>query len=153
MVVGRKYVVDTNLFIRAYRDPEAGAGLVRFHAAFAPFEYLSAVVAQELRSGARTKEARGRLERELLSLFERRGRVVVPSNRVWNDSGDVLAALAHLDGVEMKRVSKAFANDVLLGLSCREAGMTLVTDNVADFQRISRVVPIPYVAPWPGAGP
>jgi predicted nucleic acid-binding protein len=39
---------------------------------------------------------------------------------------------------------------VLLGLSCRESGLTLVTDNIADFEKISRIVPVPYVAPWPG---
>ena len=49
----RKYAVDTNLFIRAFRDAAANAALVRFHAAFAPFEYLSVIVAQELRAGVR----------------------------------------------------------------------------------------------------
>jgi predicted nucleic acid-binding protein len=46
-----KYVLDTNLFIQAFRDEAANAELQRFHQLFAPFEYLSAVVAQELRAG------------------------------------------------------------------------------------------------------
>lgn len=146
---GRKYTLDTNLFIRAFRDPDAQAALARFHAAFAPFEYLSVVVAQELRAGLRRPADRVRLERGLLGPFERSGRVVTPSRQAWHDSGDVLATLAAQAGLEPGRVSKAFGNDVLLGLSCREAGITLVTDNIRDFARISRVIPIPFTAPWP----
>ncbi len=149
MADGRKYTLDTNLYIRAFRDPAFNAALQRFHAAFAPFEYLSVVVAQELRAGTRRPADRARLERYLLNIFERSGRVLTPSRRVWHESGDVLAALAAQDGLEPGRVSKAFGNDVLLGLSCREAGVTLVTDNAADFARISRIVPVPYTAPWP----
>ncbi|MBP6668923.1 MAG: hypothetical protein KA180_05710 [Gemmatimonadales bacterium] len=147
----RKFALDTNLYIRAFRDPAAQEALVRFHAAFAPFEYMSVVVAQELRAGTRRPADRARLERELLGVFERTGRVVTPSRQAWNDSGDLLAELAAKDGLEPGWVSKAFGNDVLLGLSCREAGLTLVTDNLADFERISRIVPVPYLAPWPDA--
>lgn len=146
----RKYALDTNVLIRAYRDAEANAALQRFHAAFAPFEYLSVVVAQELRAGIRRPGDRARLERGLLAIFERSGRVITPSRRAWHQSGDVLAELAVQEGLEPERVSKAFGNDVLLGLSCREAGVTLVTDNTADFARISRIVSVPYTAPWPG---
>jgi predicted nucleic acid-binding protein len=147
----RKFVVDTNLFIRGFRDPAASAALVRFHAAFAPFEYLSVVVAQELRAGVRRPAERARLEHELFAVFERRGRVLVPSQQAWHTSGDVLADLAAREGLEVSRISKAFGNDVLLGLSCREAGVTLVTDNTRDYARISRIVPVPFVPPWPDA--
>lgn len=147
----RKYAVDTNLFIRAFRDSVANAALARFHAAFAPFEYLSVVVAQELRAGVRRAADRARLERNLLAVFARRGRVLTPSRQAWHDSGDLLAALAAREGLEVGRVSKAFANDVLLGLSCREAGVTLVTDNAADFARIARIIPVPYISAWPEA--
>lgn len=47
------------------------------------------------------------------------------------------------------RVSKAFANDVLLALCCREAGCVLVTENARGFSRIGRFVPFDFVAPWP----
>ena len=53
----RKYVLDTNLFIRAFREEAANAQLQRFHQLFAPFEYLNAVVAQELRAGARCERS------------------------------------------------------------------------------------------------
>ncbi|MBA3344344.1 MAG: type II toxin-antitoxin system VapC family toxin [Gemmatimonadales bacterium] len=125
----RKYVLDTNLFIRAFREEAANAQLQRFHQLFAPFEYLNAVVAQELRAGARAASARRQLERRVLDVYARRGRVVTPSTQVWHDSRDLLAELARQEeGLEAGRHSKAFGNDVLLALSCREAGLVLVTE-------------------------
>lgn len=47
----RKYALDTNLFVKAMRSAASAAQLGEFHAMFAPFEYLSAVVVQELRAG------------------------------------------------------------------------------------------------------
>src|SRR2546421_2953558 len=38
------------------------------------------------------------------------------------------------EGPDLGRLSKAFGNDVLLALSCREAGIVLVTDNARDFR-------------------
>jgi predicted nucleic acid-binding protein len=148
-VAERKYVLDTNLFIRAFRDAAANAELQRFHQLFAPFEYLSAVVAQELRAGARSVADRRRLERHVLDLYGRRGRVVTPSTQAWYDSGDLLAELARHEGLEVGRLSKAFGNDVLLALSCRQEGHVLVTDNRRDFERIGRLAPFSFVDRWP----
>jgi predicted nucleic acid-binding protein len=144
-----KYVLDTQLFIDAFRDPAANEALQRFHRAFAPFEYLSVVVAQELRAGVRRGQDRKALERNVLSVFERSGRIFAPSASAWHRSGDLLSDMAQKDGLEISRVSKSFANDVLLALSCREAGCVLVTGNDRDFQRIRRHVPFDYVKPWP----
>lgn len=145
----RRYVLDTNLFVRAFRDPAANAELQHFHQFFAPFEYLSAVVAQELRAGARTPGDQRQLERSVLDLYARRERVITPSTQTWHASGDLLAALARREGLELGRVSKAFGNDVLLALSCREQGLVLVTDNQRDFARIARLAPFTFVDPWP----
>jgi predicted nucleic acid-binding protein len=147
--VERKYVLDTNLFIRAFREEAANPELQRFHQLFAPFEYLSAVVAQELRAGARSTADRRQLERHVLDLYTRRGRVVAPSTQAWHDSGDLLAELARREGLEMGRLSKAFGNDVLLALSCREEGLVLVTDNRRDFERIGRLAPFNFMDRWP----
>ena len=146
----RKYVLDTQLFIDGFRDPAVNRTLQRFHQAFAPFEYLSAVVAQELRAGVTRTQDRKALERNVLSVFERAGRTFAPSTRAWHRSGDLLSDLAREDGLEVGRVSKSFANDVLLALSCGEEGCVLVTSNERDFRRISRYASFHYVKPWPG---
>ena len=144
-----KYVLDTQLFINAFRDPSANDVLQRFHRSFAPFERLSVVVAQELRAGVTRHRDRKMLERYVLNVFERAGRTFTPSADAWHRSGDVLSEMARAEGLEIGRLSKSFANDVLLALSCREAGCVLVTDNERDFQRIRRYVQFQFVKPWP----
>ena len=148
---GPKYVVDTQLFINAFRDRGAKEALENFHRGFAPFEYLSVVVAQELRAGVRGPTEGRALQRHLLSIFERAGRIITPSAGAWHRSGDVLAAMAKEEGLELPRVSKAFANDILLAVSCREAGCVLITENAKDFSRIRRFNTFEFVAPWPGS--
>ena len=145
----RKYILDTHLFIDGFRDPAAKETLQQFHRLFAPFEYLNVVVAQELRAGTRSLQDRRALERQVLEVFERAGRTIVPSAAAWQQSGDVLAEMARKDGLEIARVSKSFANDIILAISCREAGCVLVTGNTSDFTRIRRFVPLEFEAPWP----
>jgi len=148
----RKYVLDTQLFIQGFREPNANEALQHFHRSFAPFEYLSAIVAQELRAGIKTARDRKALERYVLSVFARANRIVVPSMRAWHQSGDVLSEMARKDGLELPRASKAFANDILLALSSRESGCVLVTDNERDFARIRRFAQFEFVGSWPMPG-
>jgi predicted nucleic acid-binding protein len=146
----RKYVLDTQLFINAFRDPIANEALQRFHRAFSPFEYLSVIVAQELRAGVKQPGDRKALERNVLRVFERASRTITPSTDAWHRSGDLLSEMAKRDGLDIARVSKAFAHGVLLALSCRESGCVLVTDNERDFARIRRSVQFDFIEPWPG---
>lgn len=147
--MSRKYVLDTQLFIDGFRDRAANEALQQFHRVFAPFEYLSVIVAQELRAGIRRPEDRRSLERHVLNVFERAGRVIAPSADAWHKSGDLLADMARRDGLEIARVTKAFGNDILLALSCREAGCVLVTENERDFQRMRRFFRFEFMKPWP----
>jgi predicted nucleic acid-binding protein len=144
----RKYVLDTHLFINAFRDQAANEALQQFHRVFAPFEHLSVIVAQELRAGVRAHDRKA-LERHVLKVYERANRTITPSADAWHRSGNLLAEMARKEGLEIPRVSKAFANDVLLALSCRETGCVLVTDNERDFQRIRRFVQFDFTKPWP----
>ena len=146
----RKYVLDTQLFINAFRDPVVNEALQQFHRAFSPFEHFSVIVAQELRAGVQRPQDRKALERNVLKVFQRANRIITPSADAWHRSGDLLAEMARQEGLEIARVSKAIANDVLLALSCREAGCVLVTDNQRDFQRIRRFVQFDFMKPWPG---
>ncbi|HXC25200.1 MAG TPA: type II toxin-antitoxin system VapC family toxin [Gemmatimonadaceae bacterium] len=147
----RKYTLDANLFIEGMRTTVGAARLAEFHTLFAPYEYLSAVVVQELRAGFKTTEAVARFEASVVDPFRRRGRLVIPSFAAWQASGAVLATLVAEDHLELKKVSKRKVNDILLALSCREAGITLVTENVSDFERINAVTAINFVPPWPSA--
>ena len=147
----RRFALDTNVFIRAARDPEWQGHLERFHAAFAPFEVLSAVVAQELRAGVRGEAARV-VEQSMLAPFEKRGRVIVPGYSAWKNTGEVLSRLTESRKLRWPEPSRRFVNDVLLALSCAEAGVVLVTENERDFSMIAEVRPFDFVAPWPRPG-
>jgi predicted nucleic acid-binding protein len=145
----RTYALDTQIFINAFRQPSANEALRRFHQAFAAFEYLSVVVAQELRAGVKGRRDRKALGRHVLRIFERNERTFAPTAEAWHRSGDVLSDMAQQEGLEIGRISKSFANDVLLALSCRETGCVLVTENEHDFKRIRRYVRFDFVRPWP----
>jgi predicted nucleic acid-binding protein len=146
----RKYVLDTQLFIQGFRDRAANEALQEFHRVFAPFEYFSVIVAQELRAGVRRPQDLRPLEQNLVKVFERVNRTITPSAGAWQKSGNLLAEMALKEGLEIARVSKAFANDILLALSCRETGCVLVTDNERDFQRIRQFIQFDFIKPWPG---
>lgn len=145
----RKYTLDTNIFIRGFRESQAGIELQRFHAAFAPFEYLSSVVAHELRAGALTSTAAAALEANVLAPFERRGRLLVPSYSVWKGAAAVLARMATKERTPLRDIPKSFVNDVLLALTCRDAGVVLVSENLRDLERIQPYVRFDLVTPWP----
>jgi len=63
--------------------------------------------------------------------------------------GSSIADWTKQEGLEIARVSKAFANDILLALSCRESGCVLVTENIRDFSRIRQFISFDYIKPWP----
>ena len=138
-----KYALDSNLFIDAFRDKDEAARLLAFHARFAPFEHLSAVVMLELLAGARSRAVERRLDRHVFAPFERTGRVFAPGTAALKLAGRSLAALE-------PSASRAFYNDVLIAASCREHGVTLVTRNVGDFARIQRVLRFDFLPAWPG---
>jgi predicted nucleic acid-binding protein len=142
----RRYTVDTNLYVDALRTTEGNAALIAFHAAYAPFELLSAVVAQELRAGVRGRAAR-MLEAAIIAPFERRARLITPSYSAWKESGRVLAEL--VAPAAWSAVPRSFVNDVLLAMSCRESGVVLVTNNLRDCARIADVRAFDFVPPWP----
>lgn len=104
----RKYVLDTHLFIDAFRERTANEALQQFHRVFAPFEYFSAIVAQELRAGIQRPPDRKSLEKNVLRVFARANRTMTPSADTWHRSGDVLAEMARKEGLEIARVLKAF---------------------------------------------
>jgi predicted nucleic acid-binding protein len=91
----------------------------------------------------RGKEA-STLEQQVLGPFERRRRVVVVSYAAWKETGAVLSALVASGQVRWPEVTRSLVNDILLAMSCREAGVVLVTLNARDFARIAEVRPFDF---------
>ena len=146
-----RYVLDTNLYVAADRDPAKAEELIGFYSAFLPFTYLHAIVAQELLLGAVESRRSRQIHAAYLAPFEARGRVITPSYQTWKRSGELVAALVRRRVIAPGSFGRSFVNDALLAASCREAGLTLVTANVRDFARLQRVERFEFVSPWPSA--
>lgn len=145
----RKFVLDTNCFVDASRTGDQAAAFAEFCARAAPGLYLSTVVAAELRAGAASAKDRRTLERQVLSPYLRRGRVLNPSPAAWDALGTTLAALVEQDGLVLREVRRSVVFDILIARSCREIGATLVSRNSTDLFRIAKVFSFDFVAPYP----
>ena len=141
-------MLDTNLYVAAYRNHQRAEELDRFRAVHLPHTYLSSVVAMEFLAGARSNSQRREIERNIIAPFERTGRIITPSHRTWKRCAEVLSKLAAA-GSRSDPLSGSFANDVLLSLSATEAGATVITENTRDFGLIRTVASIRFVDPWP----
>ena len=124
---------DTSIFI-AYKPAALPAGF-----------RMSAVVIQELTAGAVDKSEVQRWQAAMRA-HEKEGTLLVPTGEDWWLAGKVLNSL--LRGLKSKaggltpRVPKAekqrIIRDVLIARTARRAGALLLTDNVADFEKIRR---------------
>ncbi|OFW26704.1 MAG: hypothetical protein A3H97_08620 [Acidobacteria bacterium RIFCSPLOWO2_02_FULL_65_29] len=145
----RKFVLDTNCFVDASRTDAEALVFAEFCAWAAPRLYLSTVVAAELRAGAGRAKDRRTLERQVLSPYVRRGRLVNPSPAAWEALGTTLATLVEDEGLVLRDVRRSFVFDILIARSCREMGATLVSRNVTDLSRIAEVFAFDFVPPYP----
>jgi predicted nucleic acid-binding protein len=131
----RRLVIDTNVYIDwlnegRYEDVLFQRGAVK---------YLSAVVLMELRAGASSPADRkilGRLEGDFASAR----RLLTPSSEVFADAGDTLRRL-HADHGYNVGGGPSIVNDVLIALSARSIGATVVTQNARDYRTIAKVRP------------
>ena len=128
-----KKLVDTNIFIDRFTSPE------RYQDVFLTdgVVYLSSVVLMELIAGAHTKTAKEAVH-DVLSLFARTGRVVVPSLKVYENAGELIARLQSSKGYDIKK-SASITNDCLIAASARSMGAVLYTQNKKDFEAIRDV--------------
>jgi predicted nucleic acid-binding protein len=143
-----KYALDTNLYIRAFRDSQGGAELRTFYSAHTPATYLSSVVLHELAIGVVSRDSAKQVE-EVARPFEDVARIITPSHLAWRRSGAALSEIAKKNGLDRSRMPRSLVNDVLIAASCHEAGVTLVTDNSRDFKLFQSVLAFDFVPPWP----
>ena len=143
-----KLALDTNLYVRAFRDLGAAAELEGFHESHAPHLYLCSVVLHEMEVGGASPLAARWMARTARPFTATR-RVVTPSHAAWRDAGSAINRLALAHRIDRRTVSRSLVNDFLIAATCRESGVTLVTDNTRDFTTIQSVLPFDFVAPWP----
>ena len=76
--------------------------------------------------------------RRLETAFERAGRILAPSKALFAEAGDTLRRLQIEAGYNIGG-SHSVANDVLIALSARSIGATVVTQNERDYRAIERI--------------
>jgi predicted nucleic acid-binding protein len=145
----RKFVLDTNLYVRAIRSRAGALELEQFYSVFTPATYLSSIVLHELLVGASTPVKARQVEEELARPLKSTGRIITPTHAAWESAGEVLSEMARDGKLDLRSMPKSLVNDVLLAASCREAGVTLITENVRDFERICHYIRLEYIEPWP----
>ena len=125
-----KVTYDANIFIR-YK-PSSPRDI-----------YMSAVVLQELVAGANDSSGIKDFERSRHE-YRKLNRLLVPTEEDWWHAGLVLNALQR--GRKSKKTGRIpkisvaeryrIINDVLIARTAKRAGVTVVTDNVHDFEKI-----------------
>ena len=132
----RRVVIDTNLYIDWLNAGRHEGVLFQRDA----LKYLSAVVMLELYAGAFSPRDR-RIVRGVVAAFDRADRILVPAGVVYEDAGHVLRALQESRSGYHVVGSPSLVNDVLIALSARSIGVTVVTGNARDFVAISEIRP------------
>lgn len=129
------YLFDTSVYITVLRDENFAREFRPRYIRDVPRTHCSSVVIQELVAGARTFRHR-RQAAALYEPFERTGRIVTPSHRVWKEAGAVLVTLAEKAPQWRDKIARGLLNDLLIALSSRSIGATVVTRNGEDFRLI-----------------
>ncbi len=144
-----RWVLDTNLYVRASHSREARGALNAFHDRHFARTDLAATVWLELQVGVRERSIQVAFD-EWVDTFVERDAVLTPSALAFQQAGRVLGVLADVEGLELDRIRPSFHHDVMLASTVRECGRTLITDNSRDFTRIQRYLQgFRFVAPFP----
>jgi predicted nucleic acid-binding protein len=97
--------------------------------------WLSAVVLEELYAGAGDTTAI-KFFKKLEADFEKLDRILVPIKNDWITTGRVLNKIGHKYGFEQIGKSR-LTNDALIAMSVARTGLSIVTNNTKDFERIA----------------
>lgn len=131
----QRIVIDTNVYIDwlnrgLYEEVLFQPGAVK---------HLSSIVMMELWAGAFSTRDR-KLLRQITTNFAKTDRLLLPTVGVYEEAGEVLRRLQTSRGYTATSAS-ALANDVLIALSARSIGATVVTQNRRDYVAIQGLRP------------
>jgi len=143
-----KFAIDTNLYIRAFRNPTDEERMDDFYQRCTPSLFICSVVLHELEVGGTSRSVVDWVDETTRPVIRSR-RVVTPSHAAWREAGSAINRLALAHRIDRRTIARSLVNDVLIAATCRESGVTLITDNNRDFATIHTVLPFDFVPPWP----
>ncbi|MBI2347320.1 MAG: PIN domain-containing protein [Deltaproteobacteria bacterium] len=133
-----KYIFDTNIYIHCMLDRDFALRHADQYTRHIPSTFFSSVVAQELIVGCADDIAVRRVQ-NFFRPFERVRRIVNPTYEEWKEAGFVAVKIG-LKRPDLISKKVALINDILIALSCRGIGATLITLNTQDFEVIRGLV-------------
>lgn len=129
----KKVIFDTNIFIDWINKGDFEDIIFETGSA----KYLSSVVLMELLAGASNEDDR-KLIKKLHNAHSKASRLITPVESNYVEAGLILFQLQAKKGYDLKK-SFSLSNDVLIALTARNIGATLITQNRKDFQAIKEV--------------
>jgi len=127
------FLFDSSIYVNAFRIGGEAPLLFQRWEQESPL-WLSSVVLEELYAGADRAASRilAKLERD----FELTGRILTPNRGDWTRAGKTLAKLGKKHGYE--EIGQArLVNDALIATSAARHGITVITANRRDFERLA----------------
>lgn len=119
-------VIDTSIYIENFRTGRFTSRIVE-----SPFLFRGvSIVIHELLRGIRKPE-----EREFALDLAANLRLYTPTERIWLDSGEIVSHVAQAKGHERRKIQE-LSFDVLIALTARSIGATVITLNRQDFEDI-----------------
>jgi predicted nucleic acid-binding protein len=128
-----RVVIDTNLYIDWLNQGRHADVLFQRDTV----KYLSAVVMMELYAGAGSRQDQRLIER-VLAPFAKSDRLLIPTAAMYKDAGVLLSELVRRPDAPSGRHA-SLSHDILIALSARAIGATVITQNARDFQAIQRL--------------
>ena len=138
------HLLDTNIYIGATEHEAFAEQAAVFVERADQRLAVSSVVVAELLIGLRNDADRSAMLGDIYETVASRF-VLTPSHEDWEQAGDALRQL----GASSATPRRSFWNDLLLAASCARTATTLITNNLDDFRRIGRYIPVRVVGPWP----
>jgi len=135
----QRVVIDTNIYIDWLNEGRYEDIIFQREAV----KHLSAVVLMELLAGAFSTRDR-RLIRDIILPFAKANRLITPTVSLYEEAGHVLRRLQRVHGYSMPS-AYGLVNDVLIALSARSIGASVITQNERDFAAIQSVRPFKLV--------
>jgi predicted nucleic acid-binding protein len=127
----RLFILDTSVLVDEFRTDRHRERISELRGAVRN----SAVVLAELWRGARSKS-----DQSLLKALEKKAAVLAPTASNWLESGQILVSMGSDLGLQPQKL-RDLHFDVLIALTARSHGATLITSNRRDFEMIHRYRP------------
>ncbi len=130
-----KIIIDTNIYIDFYNSGKFKEFI--YQRRYPEIIYLSSVVIMELLAGAFSKSDIA-IVNNLIKIAHASNKIITPNQHDYHESGIILSKLQLEKGYDLKK-SHHITNDVLIAMSARRIGATVVTQNKRDFETIKEI--------------